>query len=218
MSPFSIAASVFSWIADAFDWLADLIPDIPFLGDWARAPFKALETYFDSIASAFTTLDDLWDYSWDRIIGAWGEIGKVWNWIWDCGEKAYNFFLDAGGWLWGQLVGVYRWVEGHVLDAISAVKYWFLDTLPGYFADFGKWVWDQLDELDAIWESKWSPLKPLIDFWTWNAKQLVDFTSDPVGYLAAALGGALALFLQTAGWPFLRVIEAFLVRIWDEEE
>ena len=207
-----------SWLRDALDsgwlnwkrgdwvdWWIVVIPPFSF------TPGKWVETAIDWLLVPV-------NYTWDQLISAWRELGKVWNWIWDCGVKVYNWWLDVGGWLWGQLTGVFEWVTSFVVGIAGALKTWFLETLPGYFADFGEWVWDQLDELDAIWESKWSPLKPVIDFWTWYGKQLVDFTSDPVGYLAAALGAALEIFLKTAGWPFLRVIEAFLIRIWDEEE
>ena len=218
MSPFSIAGDVFRWIAEVIYWIADRVPDIPFIGDWIEDRLDDIAWFILQISLAFYKLDEWWDIVWDFLFDIPNKIIHIWQYLIDKLEPVWDWFLNAGEWLWGQLTGVFDWVTSFVWDAIDAVKDWFTDTLPGYFADFGEWVWDQLDELDAIWESKWSPLKALIDVWNFYGKQLVDFLSNPVGYIAACLEAALIVMLQFVGWPFLRAIEAFLNRIWDEEE
>jgi len=190
---------------DWVDWWIITIPPFSF------TPGLWIEAAIDWTLGPLNTL-------WDWIVAAITETTNIWRWILDQGSKVWDWFLNAADWLWGQLTGVFEWVTAFVAQAVRTVRDWFLEAIPGYFADFGKWVWDQLDELDAIWESKWSPLKPIIDFWTYFGKKATDFFNDPVAWFAAVFAAGFELFLQTAGWPFLKVIEAFLVRIWDEED
>lgn len=218
MSPFSIASKVFAWIAQVVYWLSDRVPDIPFIGDWIGDRLEEIGDFLVDIALAFITLDEWWDTVWDFLFDIPNKIINIWQYLIDKLEPVWDWFLNAGSWLWGQLTDVFDWVTAFVAQAVRTVRDWFLETLPGYFADFGEWVWDQLDELDAIWESKWSPLKPIIDFWAFFGKKAVDFFNDPIAWFAAVFAAGFELFLQTAGWPFLKVIEAFLVRIWDEED
>lgn len=190
---------------DWVDWWIVVIPPFSF------TPGKWIETALDWLLGPV-------NYIWDRIIGAWNELGKIWNIIIDQLGKVWNWFVDIGKWAAGLLIDVYRWVEGQVLDAVNTVKTWFTETIPGYFADFGKVVKGWLKTLTDTWNTTIAAFKPILDFWTYFGKRATDFFNDPVGWFAAVFGAGFALFLQTAGWPFLRVIEGFLGRIWDEEE
>ena len=218
MSPFSIAGDVFRWIADVIYWIANRVPDIPFIGDWIEDRLDDIAWFILQIALAFYKLDEWWDIVWDFMFDIPNKLINIWQYLIDKLEPVWNWFVDVAGWVAGILAPVYSWVVSWVADVAGSIKTWFLDTLPGYLADFGKVVKGWLSDLDIVWNNKFNPFKPLLDLWIFYGKRLVDFLSDPVGYIAAALEAALIIMLQFVGWPFLKAIEAFLDRIWWSED
>lgn len=184
-------------------WDNPLIPIPPFSftpGLWIEAAIDWAITFIDTALS-------------------WGKT--AWAWAEDAWNKATEALGKIGGWLQYAASIITDTIVNWWRGVLPTLQDWFWNTYDSLFKkasdawdwilNANKWVREQLDEYLPDW---FLPFRSLLGFWDNFGKKAVDFFNDPGGWFEAAF----TWFLGIASWPFLRAIEAFLNRIWDEEE
>jgi len=207
-----------SWLRDALasgwlnlqrgqwvNWQFIVVPPISFTpGLWIET---AIDWVVPWINSALT---------WGQ--QAWNKAADAWNKALEALGKINNWLSNTWAWFFSSITSWWESTKWTVLGWVENVKAWFLQVLPGKLAEWWEGIKSTLGDIGGAILTALIPFKPILDFWNWKGKAMVDFFGNPQAYIAALLGDALGLFLKMAGWPFLHAIEFFLDRIWEEEE
>jgi hypothetical protein len=197
-----------------------------FVTDWVpRHVVDALAAFGRAFVEPLARMVTSW---WDRLVFAarWvaDYAGRLVEWVDRWLGTAVDFLARAGRWLLDFAIGVGR----DLVDFFTRVGRWLLDfaldvgrTLVRYFLDFGRTLWEWLRDHAFGLVFLFGPFWPLVDLLWRNRAAIVDFLTDPLGFVRERLQRLVAISrrwlvenVTTAAMENASRWEDFLVRWW----